>query len=67
MLGFAVIGLLLCGAVGVLKAISMESGIDVLLCLLGSVLAFGAVYHICFGMHFVAFMSARSGCGKEGM
>ncbi len=34
----------------------MESGIDVLLCLLGSVLAFGAVYHICFGMHFVAFM-----------
>ena len=48
-LGFAVIGLLVAGTVGVLKALSMESGFDVLLCLLGSVAAFGAVYYIYFG------------------
>jgi hypothetical protein len=47
-LGFAVIGLLVAGTVGVLKAWSMESGLDVLLCLLGSVAAFGAVYYIYF-------------------
>ncbi len=47
--GFAVMGLLAAGTVGVLKAMSMESGFDVLLCLLGSVAAFGAVYHIYFG------------------
>ncbi len=48
-LGFAVIGLLIAGGVGVLKALSMDSGFDVLLCLLGSVAAFGAVYYIYFG------------------
>ena len=48
-LGFAVIGLLVAGTAGVLKALSMESGFDVLLCLLGSVVAFGAVYYIYFG------------------
>ncbi len=48
-LGFAVIGLLAAGTVGVLKALSMDSGFDVLLCLLGSVAAFGAVYYIYFG------------------
>ena len=48
-LGFAIIGLLVAGTVGVLKALSMESGFDVLLCLLGSVVAFGAVYCIYFG------------------
>jgi hypothetical protein len=48
-LGFAVIGLLVAGTVGVLKALSMESGFDVLLCLLGSVAAFGAVYYIYLG------------------
>ncbi len=47
--GFAVLGLLAAGTVGVLKAMSMESGFDVLLCLLGSVAAFGAVYYIYFG------------------
>jgi hypothetical protein len=46
--GFAVLGLLVAGGVGVLKALSMDSGFDVLLCLLGSV-AFGAVYYIYFG------------------
>jgi hypothetical protein len=50
-LGFAVIGLLVAGTVGVVKAMSMASGIDVLLCLLGSVAAFGAVYFIYFGKH----------------
>jgi len=49
LLGFAVLGLLVAGTVGVLKALSMESGFDVLLCLLGSVAAFGAVYYIHFG------------------
>jgi hypothetical protein len=48
-LGFAVIGLLAAGAVGVLRALSMESGIDVLLCLFGSVAAFGAVFYIYLG------------------
>ena len=48
-LGFAVIGLLVAGTVGVLKALSMDSGFDVLLCLLGSVAAFGVVYYIYFG------------------
>ncbi|HZR17491.1 MAG TPA: hypothetical protein VFE51_09205 [Verrucomicrobiae bacterium] len=47
--GFAVIGLLVAGTIGVLKALSMESGFDVLLCLLGSVAAFGAVYYIYYG------------------
>jgi hypothetical protein len=50
-LGFAVIGLLVAGTVGVLKAMSMDSGVDVLFCLLGSVAAFGAVYFICFDKH----------------
>jgi len=47
----AVIGLLVAGTVGVLKAMSMDSGVDVLFCLLGSVAAFGAVYFICFDKH----------------
>jgi hypothetical protein len=46
--GFAILGLLLAGAVGVWKAMSMARGIDVLLCLLGAVVAFGAVYYIYF-------------------
>ncbi|MHB8519972.1 MAG: hypothetical protein ACYDH9_04370 [Limisphaerales bacterium] len=48
-LGFAVIGCLVAGTVGVLKALSMESGFDVLLCLLGSVAAFGAVFYVYLG------------------
>ena len=47
--GFAVLGLLVAGGVGVLKALSMDTGFDVMLCLLGSVAAFGAVYYIYFG------------------
>lgn len=49
--GFAVLGLLVAGAIGISKAISMTSGLDVLLCLLGSVAAFGAVVYIYFGRH----------------
>lgn len=48
-LGFAVLGLLAAGTIGLFKALSMASGFDVLLCLLGSVTAFGAVYYIYFG------------------
>jgi len=47
--GFAVLGCLAAGGVGVFKALSMESGADVLLCLLGSVAAFGTVFYIYFG------------------
>ncbi len=46
--GFAIMGLLCAGTVGVWKAMGMERGIDVLLCLLGAVTAFGAVYYIYF-------------------
>jgi hypothetical protein len=43
-LGFAVIGCLVAGTVGILKAMSMESAGGVFLCLLGSVAAFGLVF-----------------------
>jgi predicted RND superfamily exporter protein len=48
-LGFAVLGLEIAGTIGVVKALSMSSGLDVLFCLLGSVTAFGAVYYIYYG------------------
>jgi hypothetical protein len=47
-MGFAVLGCLVAGIVGIFKASNMQSGIDVFLCLLGSVAAFGMVYYICF-------------------
>lgn len=47
--GFVVMGLLVAGTVGILKALGMESGLDVLLCLIGSVTAFCAVYYIYYG------------------
>ena len=46
--GFAVLGCLVAGAVGILKALEMQTGFDVLLCLLGSVASFGMVFYICF-------------------
>lgn len=46
--GFAVLGCLFAGGAGIYKALSMESGFDVLLCLLGSVAAFGLVFYIYF-------------------
>ena len=48
-LGFIIIGLLAGGTIGVVKALSMTSGIGVMCCLFGSVAAFGAVYYIYFG------------------
>jgi len=48
-LGLVVLGLLAGGVVGIMKATSMESGFDVMLCLFGSVAAFGGVYYILFG------------------
>ncbi len=48
-LGLVVLGLLAAGVVGIVKANSMESGFDVMLCLFGSVAAFGATYYILFG------------------
>ena len=50
-LGLAVIGCFVAGAVGIAKAFSMDSGVDVLLCLLGSVVAFGAVFYVYLGKH----------------
>ncbi len=47
--GFAVLGCLVAGAVGILKALSMDSGSGVFLCLSGSVAAFGMVCFIYFG------------------
>jgi hypothetical protein len=44
--GFAIIGCLATGVVGILKALSMETGGGVLCCLLASVTAFGAVAYI---------------------
>jgi hypothetical protein len=46
--GFAVLGCLVADGVGIAKALSMESGVDVLLCLLGSVAAFGMVFYVYF-------------------
>jgi hypothetical protein len=43
-----VIGCLIAGLVGVLKAFRMANGFDVLLCLLGAVAAFGLVLYIFF-------------------
>ena len=48
-MGFIVIGLLIGGVVGITKAFSMTSGLDVMFCLFGSVAAFGGVYYIYFG------------------
>ena len=50
-LGFAVIGSLVAGAVGIFKAMSMESAGGVLLCLLGSVAAFGMVFYVYLRKH----------------
>lgn len=45
---FAVLGLLLAGAVGILKAIQMDNPLDVLLCLLGSTSGCGLVCWVYF-------------------
>jgi len=48
-MGFAVLGCLMAGGVGIWKASTMTSGLDVFLCLLGAVTAFGTVFYIFLG------------------
>jgi hypothetical protein len=43
-LDWAVFGCLAAGAVGIIKALNMEKASDVLVCLVGAVLAFGVVF-----------------------
>jgi hypothetical protein len=50
-LDWAVLGCLVAGAVGIYKARGMESPSGVLLCLLGSVAAFGLVIYVHFRTH----------------
>ncbi|HVV02131.1 MAG TPA: hypothetical protein VHH88_12260 [Verrucomicrobiae bacterium] len=45
-IGFAILGCLAAGVIGIVTALSMTTGLDVLLCLLGSVAAFGTVFYI---------------------
>lgn len=47
----AVLGWLLAGLVGIVKASTMANGLDVLLCLWGSVLAFGVAMGVYFWKH----------------
>jgi hypothetical protein len=47
----AVLGCLVAGMVGVIKASTMASGLDVLLCLWGSVLAFGVAIGVYLWKH----------------
>jgi hypothetical protein len=45
-LDWAVFGCLAAGAVGIIKALDMDRPFDVLICLLGSVAAFGLVIYL---------------------
>ena len=45
---FAVIGCLITGIVGIIKALNMANGYDVLLCLLGAIGAFGMALCVYF-------------------
>ena len=45
---FAVIGCMIAGTAGVIKAVNMASGFDVLLCLLGAIGAFGMALGVYF-------------------
>ncbi|HTQ49793.1 MAG TPA: hypothetical protein VMJ12_03710 [Candidatus Acidoferrales bacterium] len=51
MLLLAVLGCLVAGVIGVIKASIMASGLDVLMCLWGSVLAFGVAIGVYFWKH----------------
>lgn len=51
MMLLAVLGCLMAGMVGVIKASTMASGLDVPLCLWGSVLAFGVAIGVYFWKH----------------
>jgi len=61
MMLLAVFGCLIAGLVGVIKASTMVSGIDVLLCLWGAVLAFG----LAIGVYFWKQASHLPGLQKE--
>jgi len=50
-LGYAVLGLFTVGGVGLIKALEMDRASDVLLCLLGSTTAFGAVLFMYLRRH----------------
>jgi hypothetical protein len=50
-LDWAVLGCLIAGAVGIVKAFGMDSPSGVLLCLLGSVAAFGLVIYVHLRKH----------------
>lgn len=52
-LGLAVLGCLTAGGAGIIMALSMRSGFDVLLCLLGSVAAFGMVFYTYLGPNWL--------------
>ena len=47
--GFAIMGCLMAGGVGIWKATNMASGLDVFWCLLGAVASFGVVFYIFLG------------------
>ena len=46
-LDWAVLGCLIAGGVGIVKALSMEKGIEVLACILGSLAAFSVIFYVC--------------------
>ena len=45
-LDWAVFGCLAVGAVGIIKALSMDKAVDILICSLGSVIAFSVVFYV---------------------
>ena len=61
MMLLAVFGCLIAGMVGVIKAFTMGSGIDVLLCLWGALLAFG----LAIGVYFWKHAKPLPGLGKR--
>ncbi|MFO1477146.1 MAG: hypothetical protein U1F98_10900 [Verrucomicrobiota bacterium] len=46
--GMAALGCLTAGVVGIMKATSMQTGADVMCCLVGAAAAFGVLLYICF-------------------
>jgi len=45
-LDWAVFGCLAAGGVGIIKALNMDKALDILICLLGSVVAFSVVFFV---------------------
>ncbi|MFO1477138.1 MAG: hypothetical protein U1F98_10860 [Verrucomicrobiota bacterium] len=46
--GMAALGCLTAGVVGIMKALNMQTGADVMFCLVGASAAFGVLFYICF-------------------